>query len=406
MLRRAPGALGTKLRAAGACWGRKFFFNQVFGFGKGLVSHVLPPVWGRAMNSRQLDVRFRSFLDACPWAENIDRLTLTEEQQRSLKADYLIEERRLVVEVKSADKEMGPDFEKALAPFMEEKDWPVFYGKANVAPFLEGHPRRNEIMPVLMAAVTKALETQIKKANQQVRATKETFGLPSSQGLVVYLNDRTEVVAPDVVAHRVARMFQSRHADGRFRYSSLHALLVMSEAHYISAGPVAPAAPCLFVGREGLRPDDPSKIGSDRIVSEWARHNHTPLMKLTIEELSELSSIQHPLSALRPSAATQRAALPQRWIREYASDRYLRTMVDGDLTKIGAALIGRLGANFLKGSALKLSQAEVAALFRAFMHFQEEMKLRGLGLQRIMIEHGDLAKQLIRGLSGRNLPDD
>ena len=348
----------------------------------------------------ELDHRFRRFLDSRPWAEPIDQLPLTEAQASAPKADYFVDNRELIVEVKSVQKDMGDDFQRALDPFTKEKDWPVFYGPTNVAPFLERHPRRDEIMRVLVAAVTKALDNQIKKANKQVRATKELFALSSPAGFVVYLNDRSEVVAPDVIAHRVARLFNSCHADGRNRFSSIQGALILSATHFVTMVGAPPALPCIFVPRERLAENHVIQRVSDRMIREWAAYNGSPLLRITIEELGQLSNAQRLVSDLTKPAPSGPRARYQVWIDEYHKEPFLRAMSDDRLIKLGADLLGRLGASFLKKTRYKPSETERLVQMRVFTGLLEELKVRGIGLDQVTRQHRDYTVKLIRDLSG------
>lgn len=351
-----------------------------------------------------LDERFRRFMDSRSWAESIDVLPMTSQQGSAQKADYLIQDREVVVEVKSVQKDMTDDFRRALEPFTREQDWPVFYGKANVAPFLERHPRRSEIMPVLLKATTRALDDQITKANKQIRETKRTFELPHAAGLVVYLNDRSEVVAPNVIAHRVDSMFRSRHADGRTRFSSIHAVLIVSATHFVNMAGVPPSLPCILIRREGIADDHVVKRASDSLVKEWAHHNGSVLFNTTIGELDELSRAQSLVSTMMRPLPLGPKRRYQIWIDEYHQQPFLRPLDDDALIRLGADLIGRLGAGFLKHTKYKPSDTERLTQLRVFQGLLEELKMRGIGVDQIPRRYREYTTKLMSDLSGVNPP--
>jgi hypothetical protein len=65
----------------------------------------------------------------------------------------------------------------------------------------------------------------LKKANQQIRATKDLLGLPDARGLLVVASDGNEDLAPFDVVFFLNRLLQKRHPDGRPQFSSTHAIL-------------------------------------------------------------------------------------------------------------------------------------------------------------------------------------
>lgn len=350
------------------------------------------------MKPDELDARFRAFLDALTGMENIDALAQTPQQRDALKADYLCDNRACVIEVKSVQKDVAPVVHRALQPYLAAEDWPVFYGPANIGPFLARHPRKEEILRTLNTVSTDTLADHITKANKQIRTTKATFGLQDPCGLVVCLNDRSEILGPDVIAHRVYRMFRSKKDDGALRYTSIDAVLIVSETHTIGVGPLT--APCLFVGREDAHRSERVKSFSDRIVNAWAKHNGSILTELVIEDLDELSKTINPVSAVGRMQAPPPAQMKryEAWIRDYHRTRTLSEIPDDVLLKMGAAMMGRFGAHFLKVTKFKMSQPVLIELTKLFTGFIEEMKLRGIGLQEMTKRHGGFTKDLIQRL--------
>lgn len=113
-------------------------------------------------------------------SESIDDLTLTREQQRANKADYFFEGRSIIGELKTLYSDTAPKVEAILAPHKERPEWPIFFGQQELQKILRHLPDRDEVNAKIIQAITDSIERVVEKANRQIRATKETFGLPGA----------------------------------------------------------------------------------------------------------------------------------------------------------------------------------------------------------------------------------
>src|SRR5262249_21154587 len=142
------------------------------------------------------------------------------------------------------------------------------------------------------------------------------------------------------------------------RFSSIQGALILSATHFVAMAGGPPALPCIFVPREGLAEDHAIKRVSDRVIREWAAHNGSLLVNVTMEELGQLSNAQRLVSDLMKPAPSGPRPRYQVWIDEYHKDPFLRATSDDGLIRLGADLLGRLGASFLKRTRYKPSETE------------------------------------------------
>jgi Uma2 family endonuclease len=92
-----------------------------------------------------LENRFKSFLDTLEDVENIDNLTLTQEQRNANKADYFAKNRNLIIELKSLETDTEQKLEKILLPHRSRPEFPEVWGGQEVYKILKHLPDGDDI---------------------------------------------------------------------------------------------------------------------------------------------------------------------------------------------------------------------------------------------------------------------
>jgi hypothetical protein len=88
----------------------------------------------------------------------------------------------------------------------------------------------------LRERITKVLDDIIAKADDQTRDTKQTFLIPEAIGIVVVLNERAQLLDPDIATVKLFDMLRKRRQDRELRYVHNQVIVLISEAHIIQAG--------------------------------------------------------------------------------------------------------------------------------------------------------------------------
>jgi hypothetical protein len=150
------------------------------------------------------------------------------------RADYLVCNRRVVIEQKSID--VNPDYkiqqflEKLASdgrlPGVRQENW-------SLAELLSKVPNGAALFDELRERVTKVLDDIIAKADHQTKDTKETFSIPDAIGVVVVLNENAPLMFPDIAMVKLFDMLRKRRQDGELRYVHNHVIVLISEAHVI-----------------------------------------------------------------------------------------------------------------------------------------------------------------------------
>ena len=135
-------------------------------------------------NERTLEARMIAFLSRFEGAENIDEQISEDALSKGKRADFLLDERRIVLELKTLKANPAGKIDERLSVHRNRPDFPVFCGKVDLnrvlAPLHDGEKIRHEIFH----AVTRSVQTALEKADDQIGATKKALGL---QGAVPLL---------------------------------------------------------------------------------------------------------------------------------------------------------------------------------------------------------------------------
>lgn len=126
-----------------------------------------------------LENRFLDFIAQLPGAESIDRLPsppLPPGKKAPKRADFLLNERRVIVEVKSLVKDTAVKMEQVLSKHRHRPEFPHFYGEWPLDQVLVRLPDGQEIMGEVVRKVTTAVEDHFEKADDQIGDTRGFLG--------------------------------------------------------------------------------------------------------------------------------------------------------------------------------------------------------------------------------------
>jgi hypothetical protein len=271
---------------------------------------------------KKLELRLIKFLATFAEIENIDSLDLTQQQRDESKADYFAENRQLIIELKSLETDTEHKIEKIIEPHRSRPEFPDFYGEWQVSNVLKHLPDGEEINKQITDAVTSRLEKIYKKANRQIRATKSTFNLPDSQGLLILLNHKIDVLAPNVILYRLRRMANKKHPDKSFQFQEINYILLITEAHY---APAPNNSMGFFILHQPI--NNVAEFKHEKFLSnltkKWAEYNNVPLHQSgEIKTLNDLT----PLSVAQYSKEHEKLIPRQEsWRRYYRRNPYFRS---------------------------------------------------------------------------------
>lgn len=329
-----------------------------------------------AMNPQSLEEKLYAFIATLDGAEIIDSIELTPPQRDAEKADLLLTNRTIIGEVKSLSKDTSVKIDSIVEPYRETEDWPLFYMSWPIADILACLPNGEILKRQVYEAVTSAIPELVRKANRQIRSTKQTFGIPEARGLLVVLNDFVGILDPRVVAHAVAVTLSKRNPDGSLQFPEIMGVWIISESHVVQLGRTR-ATPAVIMEHPALA--EPSVVEYlSQIQPLWAAFNGLPLVEVPPEAFDGL---EFKAGRLTDDADAGPITLSEHWRREYGKRPYLRSLSEEQLLEYGAKLAAESGNQFLVGS-LSRHHERLRGPCR-FGDLIEELNFRKIDLRRL-----------------------
>lgn len=178
-----------------------------------------------------LETRFKAFLERLPFSENIDEL-ITEDQARLKHADYFLDNRRIVLELKALSIETEHKLQAKIQEVMDRPDAPIVFGRVPLEAILKKMPEGEKITRSILDVITRPIISHFEKADKQICQTKESFSLPASCGVLLLLNDSVVSMDPKNMLAQCNRMILKK-IDGELRYKDIAFVLIFNEAHYL-----------------------------------------------------------------------------------------------------------------------------------------------------------------------------
>jgi len=329
--------------------------------------------------SNSLNERFKAFIAQLPSAEVIDDLDLPIEFDESKRADFLVENRKAVIELKSLETDPEYKVHEELKNHEKREEYPLFYGEMEIEKVLKHLPDGEQIKEKLFYKLSRSIEQSFREAEKQIAATKEILSCPDSFGLLVLLNRDISVLSPELISYRVSQLLTKTDDDGTFHYKNVTSVWFMVENFSLKSGKGMKFLPSIVIdGPAAVDKPELTKI-LDILQSGWAAFNGVPLATADIRKITDSYFI--PLSELEKANEPLKPR-HEIWRIQYRSRPYLRSLSDEDVLNHGARLIKLMAPGFLKDGP-KIPFDQMAQFMEGFTHFLEEVRFRGLDMKKM-----------------------
>lgn len=276
------------------------------------------------MNS--LEASFHQFMATLSDAECIDKLIMPAGSERAKRADYFLNQRRVIVELKSLETDPSGKVEIALEKRREDDDFPQFYGQADLMKVLEKLPDGNQLKEKIALRVTRSIKDAFQSAKRQLAVTRSSFDLPNSDGLLVLLNSAVDILDPRLVGRRCRALLDQFDPNDKHGGSINHVWFIQA-THHAGVRDGNNVVPSLFVESGHFPLSETSRIRIERLVQQRAAFEGVPFIGN-----ADLSTLDHMESFAR---ATKAAEEPQtrheQWRAEYKARPYLAGLDDNSL---------------------------------------------------------------------------
>lgn len=318
-----------------------------------------------------------------PFAESIDGLELPKNNIETKKADFLLDNRRTIVELKSL--QIDPEYKvhKELEKHRNRNDFPLFYGEMEISQVLKHLPNGDNIYENLFYKFSRSIKNSFRKANKQIESTKSQFNCKDASGLLVFLNQEIDILSPEVISHRISQLLTKKDSHSQYQYRHITSVWIIIENYVIKNNSRTQLIPSIIL--DGPNAEKYSYLPDlyNRLQANWASFNKMPFFTSKPRKInnSDFVSLKELEEENKKDITRQ-----ERWIRKYRANRYLGTLSDESVLKHGARLLKLMEPNFLKGG-IKISKVQIGEFMRGWTHFLEETNLRGLDMKKFRSEY-------------------
>ena len=325
-----------------------------------------------------LEDRFTQFIESLPSAENIDRLELPKDPSNTRKADFLLGNREVIVEMKFLTADPAHKVDATVDKHRDRDDFPLIYGSVDVRKVFAHLSDGEDIFRRMAMSLTRSVEDGLRSAEKQIAHTKAVLNLPGSVGMLVVLNESIDILDPELVGHRVAQHWRRLQQDGD-GVSQIAFVWLLFESHGMIAASGRPAFPSVLISGETADRFPWFAAFHNDLNARWAAFNRSPYIDGGSPSLGSLK--------FRPTAEFTKAvpttmARHEMWRKQYRARPYLRSLSDDELRSKAGEIFGRLKSLFIKvGPGFKPERDE--GLIVEWTHFLEEAEFRGLDFKSL-----------------------
>lgn len=325
-----------------------------------------------------LEGRFHAFLSSLPGSEDIDQLQLPLLVSRGRRADFLLANREVIVEIKTLSVDTSTKIEPAVEKHRQRDEFPVFYGEGDLRKVLAHLPDGEAAFRRIYLAITRSVEDAVRSAEEQIADTRHALGLPNAVGLLVILNESIKVLNPNVVGYRVSNLMR-RTRTGRSASETIDFTWLLFESHIVRGPKDRPTfASMLLEGRQSERHPWFQAFALD-VLQRWASFNGAPF----VDDLNPdpNAHVFRPTDEVHDSGS-QGIPRHEFWRRQYRTLPYLRELSDTEVLECGRLILDQVTPYLVQGG-LGYVPDVVTPLMERFTHFLEEANFRALDLRDI-----------------------
>ena len=340
-----------------------------------------------------LEERFIAFLGQLENAESIDDTLSEKELAHGKRADFLLDERRIVLEIKSLEVDPEGKIEERLAPHRKRPEFPAFFWEADLNEILPYLPDGEDVRREIAHAVTRSVQGALEKADDQIKATRKALRLENSCGVVAILNEKVGILAPELVTGKASQMLLKTR-DGTARYHNIAYVWIISESHKLATKEQTEHLPLILL--EGPMANAHADAGEylDTLQQKWAEFERLPFASLgqrtDFDGLSFVKRAEHPVNTEKKPLVRHEV-----WRQSYRDHPYLRSLGEEEFLQHAIHVLSIMTPHFLIGGK-KLSDATVAELMERWTHILEEAEYRRLDMRKLQSRMPDV-EDLIDG---------
>jgi hypothetical protein len=326
-----------------------------------------------------LNDRFKSFFSQLPFAEAIGDPDLPPEDDKSKRADFLLENRKVIVEIKVLESDPEHKIHTEFKNHQEKDNYLLFYSVLEINKVFTHAPDGGQINHTLFYEISSSIEQSFRKADKQIGATKGILNCPDSMGLLVLINENISVLSPEIISCEISQLLAKTDDEGSPHFKNITSVWFIMESITLMTRKGDKLLPSIVI--DGPRAAEQLELTSilNILQSKWAEFNgisNAPanIGKIADSNIISLSEIQKEHQQFTPKQ--------EQWRKQYSNNRYLKSLSDGEVLTHGARILFFMTPNFLK-NGYKIPFDQMTQLMEAWTHFLEEAQIRGLNLKNM-----------------------
>lgn len=332
------------------------------------------------MSRPTLERRFHSFLSQLHGAENIDETFKSSELLPGKRADFLLNGRQIVLEMKSLEADPESKVHERLSSLQSRPDYPVFYWESDLREILSHLHDGDTIRREIGESVTRRVQKLIAASDDQLGATRESLNLDEAAGITVILNETIGILEPHIITAAASKILL-KEAGAEYRYKHVHYVWIVSEAHSIRFDSATECLPMVIL--EGPLAEGYSAQGVylSGLLQEWSKFEGMPLQAVVdLEGLGDLSFNRRTAQPLNEDVGlTNHEVLKL----AYRQNPYLRKLSEDVFIRHASDIIKMLAPSLLVGGKKQPKQT-VMTLQKLFTDVLEEAEYRRLDMRKVM----------------------
>lgn len=340
------------------------------------------------MMTKSLEERFKAFLDQLDGSVDIDATFSEAQLDRKKRADYLLNDRQIVLEMKALKDDPEYKIVEQLDKLRDEHKIPVFYGALPLDYILRNVPTKNEVKRKVFTSMLRAVHEDLENANRQIRNTKHTLNLPSACGAMVILNEKIEIIDPRFIHERVSSFWLKRKSSGELRYTEIQFVWYISDAHGLDLVSGERGLTDMIVIMPTIDKSDDNLRYLESLQSEWAKFEGLPFYEMgepmNIHSLPFVNRSGESVITFEEAPVTKD---PELWQANYMNHPHLRELNDSELVERACSVLNKLKPYLSRNRILAYSNDE-ARLREQYTHILVEARYRRMDLTKALRQLG------------------
>ncbi len=222
--------------------------------------------------------RFDAFIKTVRGFESIDELLKDTHIEGKKRADYLLDDRKIIVEQKVLEHDPADKAQKFINRLMKERGV-LTYGTHSTDHIFARMPDGEEQKKRMLLSITKGLEASFADADKQIQETRKIFSVPDAVGMVLILNVAAPTLRPDLISWGLSQVLAKRKNDSSIRYPHTDGVVMISEAHTDISTRGRRGAPCYSSPSPHTKSESAVRAFSESLIHAWAAFNKVPVVR-------------------------------------------------------------------------------------------------------------------------------